>query len=134
MNFEDLTEDNVIIYAMKYYDNPQCIGEKDFYDDLKILKYIKRLFNRYQTTGSIKERLVLNHMIMFTNLFPPPVAVRIMFLKIGNKYWSTLKTFLLYLDMMPDFIDKVNGKYIYSSDINVDLHIAKILREIKCQS
>lgn len=130
MNFENLTEDNVIIFAMKFYDNPQCTSEKDFYDDMKILKYIKRLMNRYYATGILKERLILNHLIMFTNIFPPPVAIRILFLRIDDKFWPMLKTFLIYLDMMPKYIDKINGKEILSSDINVDLKIANVLREI----
>lgn len=128
--FENLTEDNVILYAMKHYENPQCLSEQDFTNDLKILKYVKRLLNRYSRTGVIKERLMLNHLIMLGNVFPVPVLTRILFLKIPIEYWSALKTFLIFLKYMPDTIEQINGKIIMSSDIKVDLEIAKKLRNI----
>jgi len=130
MNFEDLTEDNFLMYVMKYYENPQCLQLKDFYDDLKIFKYIKRLINRYQITDDLKDRLILNHIIMLGNVFPVNVLARSLFFKMPEKTYPILKTFLIYLNYMPDVIDKVNGKYIYSADIPVDLKITKILREI----
>ena len=64
MKFDDITEQNFILYAMKFYDNTQCLSEQDFYNDLKIIKYIKRLLNRYKKTGELKTRLMLNHIIM----------------------------------------------------------------------
>jgi len=130
MNFENITDDNFLLYAMKYYDNPQCLGHKDFYDDMKILKYIKRLINRYIATGELKDRLILNHIIMFGNIFPIHVATRILFFKLPKEMWAILKTFLLYLNYMPDKIEKIDGEIIYSADISVDLNITKILREI----
>ena len=128
--FENLTEDNFILYAMKYYDNSQCLSEVEFHNDLKIIKYIKRLLNRYQRTGIIKERLMLNHLIMLSNVFPIPVLVRILFLKIPEEYWKELKTFLIYLNYMPEFVESVNEKKIISSDILVNLQIAEELRKI----
>ena len=128
--FNDLTEDNFILYAMKYYDNPQCVSEQDFHNDLKILKYIKRLLNRYNKTGNIKERLMINHLIMLGNIFPIEVVSRILFLKLPEQYWSALKTFLIFLKYMPDNIKIINGKNIISSDIQVDLKIAEKLRNI----
>tara|TARA_B000000460_G_C21429186_1_gene354359 strand:- start:104 stop:493 length:390 start_codon:yes stop_codon:yes gene_type:complete len=128
--FNDLTEDNFILYAMKYYDNPQCVSEQDFHNDLKILKYIKRLLNRYNKTGNIKERLMINHLIMLGNIFPIEVLSRILFLKLPEQYWSALKTFLIFLKYMPDNIKIINGKNIISSDIQVDLKIAEKLRNI----
>ena len=98
--FEDLNEKNYILYAMKYYENPQCLTEDDFYDDLKILKYLKRLFNRFNLSGDLKIRLILNHLIMFTNVFPPDVAARILFLKTEKEHWPILKTFLETLNFM----------------------------------
>ena len=77
--FSNLTEDNVILYAMKHYENSQCLSEVEFHNDLKIIKYIKRLFNRYKRTGEIKERLMLNHLIMLSNVFPVVVLTRILF-------------------------------------------------------
>ena len=114
--FENLTEKNYILYAMKYYENPQCLSEDDFYDDMKILKYLKRLFNRYALTGELKTRLILNHLIMFTNVFPPNVAARILFLKIEERHWSILKTFLDTLSFMPDYLEKINDSYVLKSN------------------
>ena len=130
MNFEDVNEDNFLMYSMKYYDNPQCLSEQDFHNDLKIIKYIKRLFNRYKKTNELKIRLMLNHLIMLGNVFPIQVLTRILFLKIPSEYWSELKTFLIYLKYMPDEIESINGKKIISSDILVNLEIAKELRKI----
>ena len=129
MFFEDLNEKNFILYAMKHYENPQCLTEQDFYNDLKIIKYIKRLLNRYKIDGDLKERLILNHLIMLGNVFPFEVLARILFLKISENYWPALKTFLIYLDGMPEIIQSVNGKVIISSDIRVDMRIAQNLRK-----
>lgn len=130
MNFDDLNEENFLLYAMKNYNNPQCLSMSDFHDDMKILKYVKRLINRYLLTGDLKDRLILNHLIMFGNIFPIPVATRILFYKLPKNMWITLKTFLVYLNYMPDKIDKINGEVIYSADLGVDIKIIKILREI----
>ena len=130
MNFDDVNDDNFIIFAMKFYENPQCLSEKDFHNDLKILKYIKRLLNRYKKTGEIKTRLMLNHLIMLGNVFPIEILVRILFLKIPHDYWKELKTFLIFLKYMPVRVGSVNGKYILSSDIEVDFKIVEDLRKI----
>ena len=128
--FDDLNKDNFVLYAMKFYENPQCLSEQDFYDDLKTIKYIKRLLNRYHMGGELKERLILNHLITLGKVFPVEVLTRILFLKISSKYWSYLKTFLIFLDYMPEQVSSINGEKIISSNIGVDLRIAKKLREI----
>ncbi len=128
--FDDLNKDNFVLYAMKFYENPQCLSEQDFHDDLKTIKYIKRLLNRYHMGGELKERLILNHLITLGNVFPVEVLTRILFLKISSKYWSYLKTFLIFLDYMPEQVSSINGEKIISSNIGVDLRIAKKLREI----
>lgn len=130
MNFEDVNENNFLMYSMKFYENPQCLSEQDFHNDLKIIKYIKRLLNRYKKTNELKIRLMLNHLIMLGNVFPIEVLTRILFLKIPNEYWSELKTFLIYLKYMPDEVESVNGGKIISSDIGINLEIAKELRKI----
>ena len=130
MNFEDVNENNFLMYSMKFYENPQCLSEQDFHNDLKIIKYIKRLLNRYKKTNELKIRLMLNHLIMLGNVFPIEVLTRILFLKIPNEYWSELKTFLIYLKYMPDEVESVNGEKIISSDIGINLEIAKELRKI----
>lgn len=128
--FDDLNKDNFVLYAMKFYENPQCLSEQDFYDDLKTIKYIKRLLNRYHMGGELKERLILNHLITLGNVFPVEVLTRILFLKISSKYWSYLKTFLIFLDFMPDQVSSINGEKVISSNISVDLRIAEKLRKI----
>ena len=130
MNFEDLNEENFILYAMKNYENNQCLSEKDFNNDLKIFKYLRRLLNRYENGGDIKVRLILNHLIMLTNVFPVTVTTRMLFFKIPERYWSVLKTFLIYLNYMPNIIKSVSGKTIISSDILIDMYVAEQLRKV----
>lgn len=125
----DLNDDNFILFAMQNYVNPHCLSMNEFRDDLKRIKYIKRLFNRYETKGVIKERLVLNHIIMFYNVFETQAATKMLFSKIAKKHHSKLKTFLLYLNFMPDMICGINGKNIISSDILLDMNLVKLLRQ-----
>lgn len=127
--FDDLTEDNFILYAMKAYNSPHCIMS-EFESDLKRTKYLKRLFRRYKITKTVKERLILNHIILLYNVFEVEAATRILFFKIDEKDYDILKTFLIYLNYMPDKIKGINGKDIFSSDILIDMNIADILRKI----
>ena len=96
--YEKLTPQNVIKYAIKNYDNPQCEGEKEFEDDLKRFKYIKRLLRRYYDTGVLKERLLLNHLIVLNNVFSPEAATTLLLYKIQPTYWPALKSFLIFLN------------------------------------
>jgi hypothetical protein len=127
--FDDLNEDNFMMYAMKCYTSPNCIMS-EFEGDIKRTKYLKRLFRRYKVTKTLKERLILNHIILLNNVFGPEVTSRILFYRIDERDYDILKTFLLYLGFMPDIIKGINGKNIYSSDIPVDMNIAEILRNI----
>ena len=129
MVFDDLNEKNFLLYAMKEYDNPQCVQVEEFYDDLKKVKYIKRLFNQYLNEGVLKERLLLNHIIVFYNVFPVRSATRILFLKIEEEFWPILKTFLVYLSYMSEIIDSINGRTILSDDIQLDQGVVDRLRE-----
>lgn len=97
----ELTEDNFVLYAMKYYDNPNCKGINEFQDDLKKFRYLKRLFKKYKPGSGLKERLILNHIIVIYNLFGVEAATKMLFVKIEKKHWSHLKAFLLYLNVMP---------------------------------
>lgn len=128
MIFDDLNEKNFLLYAMKEYDNPQCVQVEEFYDDLKKVKYIKRLFNQYLNEGVLKERLLLNHIIVFYNVFPVRSATRILFLKIEEEFWPILKTFLVYLSYMPETIDPINGRAIISDDIQLNQGVVDRLR------
>ena len=131
MRFDDLNEDNFLIYAMKEYNNVQCIGIEEFYDDLKKIKYIKRLFNIYKNDGQLKERLILNHLIVYYNVFPVQSGTRILFYKIEEHFWPMLKTFLIFLDRMPEKIESIRGNEIKSTNIILDEGIVTRLRTIK---
>jgi len=131
MKFDDLNEGNFLMFSMKEYNNIQCIDIEEFYDDLKKIKYIKRLFNIYLNDGQLKERLILNHLIVFYNVFPIQAGTRILFYKIEEQFWPMLKTFLIFLDRMPDKIESIRGKTILSTDIKLDDGIVTRLRTIK---
>ena len=131
MIFDDLNDDNFLMYAMKEYDDIQCTDIEEFYDDLKKIKYIKRLFNIYKNNGQLKERLILNHLIIFYNVFTVGAGTRILFYKIEKEFWPMLKTFLIFLDRMPDKIDSIRGITVRSSDIQLDDGIVTRLRSIK---
>ena len=131
MIFDDLNDDNFLMYAMKEYNDIQCTDIEEFYDDLKKIKYIKRLFNIYKNTGQLKERLILNHLIVFYNVFPVQSGTRILFYKIEKDFWPMLKTFLIFLDRMPETIDSIRGETIRSTDIQLDDGIVTRLRTIK---
>ena len=131
MIFDDLNDDNFLMFAMREYSNVQCTDIEEFYDDLKKIKYIKRLFNVYKNNGQLKERLILNHLIIFYNVFTVQAGTRILFYKIEKDFWPILKTFLIYLDRMPDRIDSIRGEVILASDIQLDDGIISRLRSIK---
>ena len=98
--YETITSENVTMFAIKHYNNPQCEGEKEFYDDMKRFKYIKRLLRKYHDTNILNERLLLNHIIITKNLFGTEACVTLLLFKIQKEYWGTLKSFLLYLNML----------------------------------
>ena len=100
--YEKLTKDNIVMYAIRHYDNPSCSGMDEFYDDMKRVKYIKRLIRKYKDTGVLKERLILNHIIVINNLFGPEAASTLLFFKIEQEFWSCLKPFLEFLSIMPE--------------------------------
>ena len=135
MRFDDLNEKNFLLFAMKEYNNPQCTDVEEFNDDLKKIKYIKRLLNQYVSEGVLKERLLLNHIIIFYNVFPPAAATRILFFKIEEKFWPILKPFLFYLNLMPeDKIESVMGKEIRTNEILMDQGVVDSLRKFDRES
>ena len=131
MIFDDLNDDNFLMFTMKEYNDIQCTDIEEFYDDLKKIKYIKRLFNIYKNNGQLKERLILNHLIVFYNVFSVQAGTRILFYKIEKDFWPMLKTFLIFLDRMPEKIDSIRGEMIRASDIQLDDGIVTRLRSIK---
>lgn len=129
--FENLDDNNFILYAAKVYDNPHCFDTAEFFDDLNRFKYIKRLFNKMQETGELRERLILNHIMVIYNVFGVEPATRMLFFKLRG-YESYLKPFLIKLSYMPDRIYGIGieGKTINSSDIVMDVGIVDVLRQI----
>jgi len=128
---DKLDESNFLLYAAKHYDNAQCYDTIEFYDDLKRFKYVKRLFNRYEEERDLKERLILNHIIILNNVFGPVATARMLFLKCYGME-EYLKPFLLFLNILPETIENIgiNNRTIYTKDIKVDTFILEELRKI----
>lgn len=120
-SFEKLTSKNFALFAAKNYNNPQCMTTEEFQEDLQKFKYIKRLFNRYETTGELGERLILNHLIVLYNVFGINAANHMMFYKIDKKNWPLLKTFLVYLNYLPE------DQYV---EVPLDPNVVDVLRKI----
>jgi len=97
----ELTDDNFVIYAMKHYDNPSCKGLDEFKDDLKRFSYVKRLLKKHHAGDGLKERLIINHLIILYNLFGVKATTKMLFFKIEDKYKNKLKSFLIFLNVMP---------------------------------
>jgi hypothetical protein len=127
--FQNLNEENFMMYAVKCYTSPHCILS-EFESDIKRTKYLKRLFRRYKATGSLKERLILNHIILLNNVFGQEATSRILFYKIDERDYDVLKTFLSYLNIMPEYVTGIRGKDINVSEIFIDQYVADILRKI----
>jgi len=125
MLYEPLSDDNFLLYAIKAYDNPNCISINEFYDDLNRIKYIKRLFNKYDLKHCLKDRLLLNHILILNNVFGVEACSRILFFKIEPRYHSYLKTFLYFLQILPKRVPEV-----LIDDIPLDHRIMKVLKEI----
>ena len=102
MNFSELNDKNYLLFAIKYYDNPQSVTEDDFYDDLKRFKYVKRLFKRYEASGTLKVNLILNHLIILFNVFGE-ATVPLLFYKLEQELWPCAKTFLVFLNRFHDY-------------------------------
>lgn len=126
---DDLNEQNFVMYAIKNYDKPNCIMT-EFESDIKKIKYIKRLLRKYKATGDLKERLILNHLIVLYNVFGAVPVTRMLFFKIEPEHHDTLKTFLIFLNLMPGMVPLIDGKNIRSSDIPIDLKVADALRKL----
>ena len=121
---------NFILFAAQSYDNPQCMDETEFFDDLKRFKYLKRLFNKYKENGELKERLVLNHLTILYNLFDKG-ATRMLFFKLRN-YLDILIPFLVVLGRLPTKVEGlgIQGRIVYTKDVEVDPYVVDLLRSI----
>ena len=102
MRFDELNEGNYLLFAIKFYDNPQAVTKDDFDDDLKRIKYIKRLLRRYKSTGELKVHLILNHLTVLFNVFND-AAVPLLFYNLEKDLWSYIKSFLIFLNRLPEY-------------------------------
>ena len=126
----DLNDGNFLIYAAKCYDRPHIL-QSEFEDDLKRLKYVKRLLRKYRQTGEFKERLILNHVIILSNVFGVEATTNMLFYKVDQEDYPLLKTILIYLNYMPSRLNVTFDKYyVRQEEIPVDLNIANVLRNI----
>ena len=123
MIFNELNEDNFLLFAIKHYENPQAVTKEDFENDLNHFKYIKRLLKRYRKTGELKTHLILNHFIILYNIFGE-ATTPMLFFKIEKDLWSCIKSFIIFLNRLPE--------YPKSSihDIQVDLNCLSELNKI----
>jgi hypothetical protein len=126
--FDELNNDNIMMYAVKAYDKPNCILS-EFKEDMKRFNYLKRLFKRYRKYEELREQLVLNHLVVICNVFGPEVASRLLFFKMAKDDYPALKTYMLFLNIMPDRVRGIKGQDIISSDIPIDYAIAETLRK-----
>jgi len=127
---QKLTQENFLMYAIKVYDNPHCMSMAEFQEDLKKIKYIKRLINRYLKSGELKERLLLNHLIIMINMFGPEHAPRILFFKLEKIYHSVLKTFLQFLNCMPEVVMGLENGDLLNESIPLNKEVAERLQKI----
>lgn len=119
--FDELSEDNFMLYAVRQYYKPNCIDAEEFHNDLKRFMYLKRLFYRYKNTGDVSERLILNHLIVLFNVFDINPTLKMLEYQIEDKYWSALKPFLIFLNYIR------NDQY---TDITMDQNVIDKLRKI----
>ncbi len=126
MTHEKLNENNFLLFAMHHYDNTQCHSLEEFEEDLKRFLYLKKLISRYRANGELRERLILNHIIVLYNIFGA-TTTKMLFYKIDKSNWDILVTFLVYLDRMPEALPEYG---IVLSDIKLDENVISILRKI----
>lgn len=135
MTIEKVDETNFLLYAAKHYDNPHCYDTVEFYEDLNRFKYIKRLLNKYEESGDIKDRLIINHLTVIYNVFGVEAGTRLLFLKL-REHLHLIKPFLIMMGTLPDIVSKIGieGKDIITSNIPIEQNIVDVLRKIDGQT
>jgi hypothetical protein len=123
MIFSELNEENFLLFAIKHYENPQAVTREDFEKDLNHFKYIKRLLKRYKGSGELKVHLLINHFIILYNIFGD-ATTPMLFFKIERELWSSIKTFIVFLDKLPEF------PKCYIHDIDMDQRCLEELEKI----
>jgi len=127
--FENLNDDNFMLFAAKYYENAHCTDLLEFHDDLKRIRYIKRLFKKYEQSGELKDRLIFNRLIVLYNTFEHRAMTRMLCYKLNDQL-KYLKPFLLYLNYWRVDLGMIDGKTIIDSDIPIDMGITRVLRHL----
>lgn len=127
--YENLTNENFILFASKYYTNSHCIDILEFHDDLKRIRYIKRLFKKFKETGELKERLIINHLMILYNSFEPRAMTRMLLFKL-EEHLDCLKPFLIMLNYWTTDVGKIDGKDLVDSRIPLNAMIVDTLRKI----
>lgn len=102
MRFDELNENNYLLFAIKFYENPQSVTMEDFECDLKRIRYVKRLLKKYKNTGELKTHLILNHLIVLFNVFND-AAIPLLFYNLDSELWPSLKSFLIFLNRFPEY-------------------------------
>ena len=123
MRFDELNESNYLLFAIIFYNNPQSVTREDFEDDLKRIKYIKRLLKRYKKDGVLKTHLILNHLTVLFNVFDE-AAVPLLFYNLERELWPFIKSFLLYLNRLPEY------PYTEINSIQEDLNCLSSLNSV----
>ena len=123
MKFDELNEENYIIFAIKHYENPQAVTQEDFFEDMKRFKWIKRLLNKYKNTGELNNHLIINHFMVLYNVFGE-ATTPLLFYKINKELWGVLKTFVMYLGRLPEYPKST------IHDIPIDIECLKTLNQI----
>ena len=123
MIFNELNEDNFLLFAIKNYENPQAVTKEDFEKDLNHFKYIKRLLKRYKKSGELKTHLILNHFIILYNVFGE-ATTPMLFFKMEKEFWPSIKSFIIFLGRLPEY--PKTGIH----DIQVDLYCLEQLYKI----
>lgn len=123
MRFDELNDDNFILFAIKHYENPHAVTEEDFYDDLKRFKWIKRLLKKYKSNGEMNIHLLINHFLILYNIFGE-AATPLLFFKIDSDYWSFIKTIIVYLGRFPEY------PRTELHDIPIDLNCMSYLNQL----
>ena len=126
---EPLTHENFLLMAARWYNTTECVLS-EFEHDVHRIKYVKKLFRKYKKTGEIRERLILNHIIILGNVFGVERSIRMLYLKIDAEDWDLLKTFLISIEQNPKVVYSVNGQDISTTGIKLDMKIADRLRKL----
>ena len=130
MNLESLNETNFLLFVAKHYNSRLCASDAEFKEDINRIKYIRKLITRYQHTNVLKERLILNHIIILSNVFEAEICCKILFFKLDDQI-RFVKPFLIFLGILPSILYKMGTKdIVITDDIDMDLGIVKILRGI----